>query len=205
MTRALDVVLASNNRGKLAEFAQLLAPHRVTLHPQAKFIVTGADETGATFRENALLKARHASQASGLPAIADDSGLEVDALSGAPGVYSARFAGEGASDEENNRKLLSELAEIPAEKRSARFRCVLAYVRSANDAAPLIAEGVWEGRILDQPRGASGFGYDPVFLPTGTALSAAELASEAKNAVSHRGLALRALLKLLIAHSEFGD
>ncbi len=205
MTRALDVVLASNNRGKLAEFALLLAPHRVTLHPQVKFIATGADETGATFRENALLKARHASRASGLPAVADDSGLEVDALSGAPGVYSARFAGEGASDAENNRKLLSELADIPAEKRSARFRCVLAYVRNADDAAPLIAESTWEGRILDKPRGASGFGYDPVFLPNGTALSAGELASAAKNAVSHRGLALRALLKLLMTHSEIGD
>jgi XTP/dITP diphosphohydrolase len=196
------MVLASNNSGKLREFAQLLAPYRVTLYPQAKFIAVGADETGATFRENALLKARHASLASGMPAIADDSGVEVDALDGAPGVFSARFAGEHASDEDNNRKLLSALAAIPAEQRTARFQCVLAYVRSADDPAPLIAEGVWEGRILDQPRGGNGFGYDVLFLPDRSSLSVAELTSEEKNLQSHRAKALRKLLAILIANHE---
>jgi XTP/dITP diphosphohydrolase len=196
------LVLASNNRGKLAEFAQLLAPYRVSILPQSQFSAQGADETGATFRENALLKARYASQASGLPVIADDSGLEVDALDGAPGVYSARYAGEFASDDDNNRKLLAELSRVSEQARTARFRCVLAYARNAEDALPIIAEGVWEGRILDQPRGAHGFGYDPLFVPNGSALSAAELTREIKNEVSHRGQALRALLTLLIAHGE---
>jgi XTP/dITP diphosphohydrolase len=196
------IVLASNNAGKLAEFAQLLAPYRVTIYPQSKFIALGADETGTTFRENALLKARHASQASGLPAIADDSGIEVDALDGAPGVYSARFAGEHATDADNNRKLIDALQGVPADRRSARFRSVLAYVRNAQDAAPLIAEGVWEGIVLDTPRGARGFGYDALFLPNGSVLSAAELTSAAKNAASHRGLAVRALLALLLSHGE---
>jgi XTP/dITP diphosphohydrolase len=196
------MVLASNNSGKLREFAQLFAPYLVTLYPQAKFIAVGADETGATFRDNALLKARHAARASGLPAIADDSGVEVDALNGAPGVYSARFAGEHASDEANNRKLLTELAAIPLEQRTARFQCVLAYVRNADDPAPLIAEGVWEGRILDQPRGVNGFGYDVLFLPHGSMRSVAELASEEKNLTSHRAQALRTLLALLIANRE---
>jgi XTP/dITP diphosphohydrolase len=195
-------VLATNNHGKLAEFTQLLAPYRVTIYPQSKFVAAGADETGATFRDNALLKARHAAQASGLPAIADDSGLEVDALDGAPGVYSARFAGEYATDDANNRKLLAELAGVPPSLRTARFRCVLAYVRDANDSAPLIAEGAWEGSILGEPRGAHGFGYDSLFLPLASASSAAELTSATKNSVSHRGLAMRVLLDLLIANGE---
>jgi XTP/dITP diphosphohydrolase len=196
------IVLASNNGGKLREFAQLLAPYRATLFPQAKFIAAGADETGATFIENALLKARHAAQAAGLPAIADDSGLEVAALHGAPGVYSARFAGEHASDDDNNRKLLIELAAVPLAQRTARFRCVLVYVRAADDPEPIVAEGVWEGRILDHSRGINGFGYDSLFLPSGSSLSAAELTSDTKNQLSHRGQALRALLALLIAHRE---
>jgi XTP/dITP diphosphohydrolase len=196
------MVLASNNSGKLREFAQLFAPYRITLYPLAKFIAVGADETGATFRENALLKARHASRVSGMPAIADDSGVEVDALDGAPGVYSARFAGEHASDEDNNRKLLIDLAAVPTERRTARFQCVLAYVRNADDPVPLIAEGAWEGQILDQPRGANGFGYDVLFLPSGSSRSVAELASEEKNSQSHRAKALRTLLGLLIANRE---
>jgi XTP/dITP diphosphohydrolase len=196
------LVLASSNLGKLAEFAQLLAPYHVTIYPQSKFVASGADETGATFRDNALLKARHASQASGLPAIADDSGLEVDALGGAPGVYSARFAGAQASDADNNRKLIADLQGVPRSERAARFRCVLAYVRSATDSAPLLADGVWEGLVLDAPRGAGGFGYDSLFLPNAGVLSAAELSREAKNAISHRGLALRAMLELLIANGE---
>jgi len=199
------MVLASNNGGKLREFAQLLAPYRITLYPQSKFIATGADETGTTFRDNALLKARHAARASGLPAIADDSGLEVAALHGAPGVYSARFAGEDASDEDNNRKLLKDLAAVASSNRAGRFCCALAYVRNADDSAPLIAEGVWEGQILDRPRGTGGFGYDALFLPNGSALSAAELSGAAKNEQSHRGQALRVLLNLLVAHREFGD
>jgi len=198
------MVLASNNSGKLREFAQLFAPYRVTLYPQAKFIAVGADETGTTFRENALLKARYASQASGLPAIADDSGVEVDALGGAPGVYSARFAGEHASDEDNNRKLLIELATVRVEQRTARYQCVLAYVRNADDPAPLIAEGVWEGRILDQPRGVNGFGYDVLFLPDGSTRSVAELTTDEKNLQSHRAKALRTLVALLVAHREVG-
>jgi XTP/dITP diphosphohydrolase len=198
------MVLASNNDGKLREFAELLAPYRVILCPQSKFVAAGADETGATFRENALLKARHASQASGLPAIADDSGLEVDALNGEPGVYSARFAGKHASDDDNNRRLLAALECVPTDMRTARFRCVLVYLRNAGDSAPLIAEGVWEGRILDHPRGAYGFGYDPLFVPSGGTRSAAELASHEKNQVSHRGKALRALLALLTANREIG-
>jgi XTP/dITP diphosphohydrolase len=199
------IVLASNNSGKLREFAQLLAPYRVTLYPQSKFIAVGADETGATFRDNALLKARHASQASGLAAIADDSGIEVDALAGAPGVFSARFAGEHASDADNNRKLLAELVAVPAEQRSARFRCVLAYVRSATDPAPIVATGTWEGRVLEIPRGANGFGYDALFLPNGITQTAAELTGEAKNVASHRGQALRALLVLLISNREISS
>jgi XTP/dITP diphosphohydrolase len=196
------IVLASNNSGKLREFAQLLAPYRVTLYPQAKFIAVGADETGATFRDNALLKARHASQASGLAAIADDSGIEVDALAGAPGVFSARFAGEHASDADNNRKLLADLAGVPTDRRTARFRCVLAYVRSATDPVPIVAAGTWEGRVLAAPRGVNGFGYDVLFLPDGMTQTAAELLGEEKNLASHRGQAMRALLMLLIANHE---
>lgn len=202
MSRASVVVLASNNRGKLAEFERLLAPHGVTLHPQSKFVAAGADETGATFRDNALLKARHASRAAALPAIADDSGLEVDALGGAPGVYSARYAGANATDAENNEKLLNVLAKVPQNRRTGRYVCVLAYVRHADDPEPLIAEGVWEGSILSAPRGSGGFGYDPLFLPANSAYSAAEMSAEVKNAASHRGQALRALMRLLSAHGE---
>jgi len=204
MTSTIAVVLASHNRGKLAEFAQLFAPHRVTIYPLSKFIAVGADETGATFCDNAMLKARYASQIAKLPAIADDSGLEVDALDGAPGIYSARYAGASASDEDNNRKLLAALTDQSLEQRSARFRCVLVYVRNADDPAPLIAEGVWEGRILHQQRGINGFGYDAVFLPNGSEQSVAEMTSEAKNAMSHRSSALRTLVALLIAQGEIG-
>jgi len=202
MADALSVVLASNNRGKLAELTQLLAPWAITVLPQSQFAANGAEETGSTFAENALLKARYAARAANLPAIADDSGLAVDALLGAPGVYSARYAGESATDADNNRKLLAALADTPVQLRTARFHCVLAYVRDADDPQPLIVAGIWEGSILLQPQGDAGFGYDPLFLPLGNDVSAAQLSRDQKNAVSHRGQALRALLNELLARGE---
>lgn len=194
MSRRL--VLASDNRGKLAEFQALLGD-AWTLLPQGALDVPPAEETGDTFTANALLKARHAARLTGLPALADDSGLEVDALGGAPGVRSARYAGEAADATANNRKLLEALAGVPQERRTARFRCVLALVRHAEDPAPLLAEGSWEGRIALAPRGAGGFGYDPVFIDVATGLVAAELDPAEKNARSHRGRAARALAVLL--------
>jgi XTP/dITP diphosphohydrolase len=191
------VVLATSNRGKLAEFQQLLGDSGIDLLPQSQFGIEPPEETGTTFEANALLKARYAARLTGLPAMADDSGLEVDALGGAPGVYSARYAGTGASDAANTAKLLAALAGVPPPRRSARFRCVIAFVRSADDPAPLLAQGCWQGRILDAPRGAGGFGYDPVFLDVAAGQSAAELEPAAKNARSHRGGALRNLLAQL--------
>jgi XTP/dITP diphosphohydrolase len=207
MSSASSIVLASNNRGKLAEFAQLLAPYKIIVHAQSEFIGEGAEETGTSFVENALLKARHASRAAGMPAIADDSGIEVDALGWAPGVYSARYAGGNASDADNNRKLLENLTNVPDSLRTARFRCVLAYVRTAEDPAPIGAEGVWEGRVLRAPRGAGGFGYDPLFEIVSDSnankpLSVAELDSGTKNLMSHRGMALRELIRLMICSGE---
>ena len=195
------VVLASNNPGKVREINQMLAGLHLTVKPQSEFNVPEADETGLTFVENALLKARHASRLTGLPAIADDSGLEVDALNGAPGIYSARYVGPQASDAENLSKLLAMLRDVPEEKRSARFQCVLVYLRHALDPTPLICQGSWEGRILTAARGASGFGYDPVFFVPSHACSAAELPAETKNALSHRGQALRQLLVALTDRS----
>ena len=189
----MNLVLASGNSGKLRELAQLLAPSGYALISQSSLGIEPIEETGTTFEANALAKARHAAELAQLPALADDSGIEVDALGGRPGVYSARYAGEGASDDANLKKLLQELAGVPAARRTARYRCVIAYVRSAADARPLLATGVWEGRILEAPRGRGGFGYDPVFLPEGSARSAAELTAAEKDAVSHRG---RALLQL---------
>lgn len=190
----MRVVVATGNRGKLGELAALLAPLGVELAPQSDFGIDSPPETGATFLENALLKARHAARLANLPAIADDSGLEVDALGGAPGVYSARYAGENANAAANNARLLAALENVPIEKRSARFRATIVFVRTANDDAPLIGAGSWEGRIALAPRGSGGFGYDPLFeLPDGSA-TAAELTPEGKNARSHRGAALRALV-----------
>ena len=189
----MKIVLASGNPGKLRELAELLAPHGLRVLPQSAFGLETPPETGTTFRENALLKARHVSRLTGLPALADDSGIEVDALQGRPGVYSARYAGEGASDAENLQKLLAELQSVPEDARTARYRCVMALVRGAQDPEPLLAEGTWSGRILRVPRGTGGFGYDPVFLPEGLERTAAELAPAHKNALSHRGQALRAL------------
>jgi XTP/dITP diphosphohydrolase len=193
------VVLATGNRGKLAEFRQLLGDSGYEVLAQSQFGIEPPEETGTTFEANALLKARHAAQLTGLPALADDSGLEVDALGGAPGVYSARYAGVDATDAANIAKLLGALAAVPDARRTARFRCVIAFVRTADDAAPVLARGAWEGRILAATRGTGGFGYDPVFLELASGLSAAELDAAAKNARSHRGAALRELLRQLHA------
>ncbi|PQO94862.1 non-canonical purine NTP pyrophosphatase, RdgB/HAM1 family [Massilia phosphatilytica] len=193
MTQRL--ILASNNAGKLKEFAQLLGPIGFELHPQGEFNVPEAEEPFGTFVENALQKARHAARLTGLPALADDSGVCVNAFGGAPGVLSARFAGEPKSDARNNAKLIADLA-AHADK-SAYYYCVLVYVRHADDPQPVIADGVWRGQIIDTPRGSNGFGYDPYFLLPDFGRTAAELAPEEKNAVSHRGQALRALVDKL--------
>jgi XTP/dITP diphosphohydrolase len=189
------ILLASSNPGKLREIAAILAEHDMEIVPQSSCGIGDADETGLTFVENAILKARHASRLSGLPALADDSGLEVDALGGAPGVFSARYAGEGASDADNNAKLLKALHGVPPEDRTARFRCVMVYLRHEFDPSPIIAQGVWEGLILDEPRGDGGFGYDPYFFVPGAGRGSAELPAEEKNRLSHRGQALRDLVR----------
>ena len=190
----MRVVLATANPGKQREFAALLASRGFELMLQSGLGIAAIDETGQNFEENALLKARHAAAQARLPALADDSGLEVDALDGRPGVRSARFAGPGASDEQNNAALLAALAGFPPERRTARYRCVLALVRSATDPCPLIAQGSWEGRIALAPAGTGGFGYDPYFIPEGFDCTAAQLSPALKNALSHRGAALRELI-----------
>ncbi len=194
------IVLASSNPGKLREFTQVLAPLDILVVPQSEFKVTEAEETGLSFIENAILKARHACRSTGLPALADDSGLEVDAINGAPGIYSARFAGPGATDAENNSRLLHQLKDIPDAQRSARFRCVLAFMRHAEDPTPLISIGTWEGHILHAPRGEQGFGYDPLFLIPELGLSSAELPREQKNSLSHRGQAVALLAQQIQAY-----
>ena len=191
------IVLASGNPGKARELQALLADHHAEVLPQSAFNVPEAEETGLSFVENAILKARNAAAHSGLPAIADDSGLEVDALNGAPGIYSARYAGPGCSDADNNAKLLAALRDIPEAERTARFQCLLVYMRHAEDPTPLIVQGTWEGRILTAPRGEGGFGYDPLFYVQEKDCSSAELAAEEKNRLSHRGKALQALLSAL--------
>ena len=190
-----QAVLASSNQGKLRELQQLLQAARIEVHSQSEFSVPDVEETGLTFVENAILKARNAAQHCGMAAIADDSGLEVDALDGVPGIYSARYAGTGASDQQNVDKLLQELAGVPEAKRNARFQCVIVMLRHAHDPTPLICQGTWEGRILESPIGANGFGYDPVFFVPEHGRSAAELKPELKNRMSHRGQALRQLLR----------
>ncbi|PUA19201.1 RdgB/HAM1 family non-canonical purine NTP pyrophosphatase [Glaciimonas sp. PCH181] len=189
------LVLASNNAGKLKEFGQMLAPVGFDVHPQGEFNVPEADEPYLTFVENALTKARHAARLTGKPALADDSGVCVNALQGAPGVLSARYAGEPKSDLNNNRKLVADLAAH--EDKSAYYYCVLVFVRHADDPQPVIADGSWHGEIIADPRGASGFGYDAHFLIPELGKTAAELTSAEKNAISHRGQALRALVKKL--------
>lgn len=189
------VVVASGNRGKIEEIARLLSG--VELLPQSGFGVEPAEENGATFLDNALLKARHAARATGLPAIADDSGLAVDALHGRPGVRSARYAGPGASDTANVERLLSELAALGDAPRGAAFHCVAVFVEDADDPSPLVAEGQWRGEIAPRPRGSSGFGYDPVFVDPASAKTAAEMTPAEKDALSHRGRAFRKLARLL--------
>ncbi len=191
------IVLASNNAGKVREFNQLLAGSDFEVVPQSEFDVIEAEETGLTFVENAILKARNAAEHTGLPAIADDSGLEVDALDGAPGIYSARFAGIGANDQQNLGKLLADIKDVPDAQRSARFQCLMVYMRHAKDPTPQIFQGTWEGRILHTPQGDNGFGYDPVFFVPTHNCSSAELEPDVKNSLSHRGQALKQLIEAL--------
>ena len=197
-----QIVLASNNHGKLREISQILSNLKITVVPQSDFKVPDTEETGSSFVENALLKARNASRHSGLPAIADDSGIEVDHLHGAPGIYSARYAGLGASDEQNVKKLLADLKGVPDAARTARFQCLMVYLRHESDPEPIICQGTWEGKILHEPRGANGFGYDPVFFVPTHNCSAAELPPDVKNKLSHRGQALR-LLVAALGHTHF--
>lgn len=193
------IVLASGNPGKVREINQMLAGLHLSVVPQSDFEVTEAEETGLTFVENAILKARNAARFTQLAAIADDSGLEVDALHGAPGIYSARYAGSGAGDKANLLKLLEDIKNVPDEKRSARFQCVLVYLRHEHDPTPVICQGTWEGRLLRAPVGDNGFGYDPIFFVPTHNCSSAQLPPEVKNSLSHRGQALRKLVAALSA------
>ncbi|NEZ02736.1 RdgB/HAM1 family non-canonical purine NTP pyrophosphatase [Wenzhouxiangella sp. XN201] len=191
------LVLASGNPGKLKELAHMLEPLHIEVISQADFDVQAVEETGLTFVENALLKAREAARVSGLPALGDDSGLVVDALDGRPGIYSARYAGKDASDADNNQKLLRELADLPMDRRTAHFHCCLVLLRHESDPVPIIAEGSWHGHILEAPRGDGGFGYDPLFHDREIGATAAELPMEEKARTSHRGSALAALIDRL--------
>lgn len=193
-----SVVLASNNAGKLREFRELLAAANINVLAQGDFHVPEVRETGLSFVENAILKARHASRLTQLPAIADDSGLEVDFLHGAPGIYSARFAGSQANDDDNNARLLDLLNTVPDEQRTARFQCLLVYLRHPLDPTPLICQGTWDGRILTRPQGNNGFGYDPLFFVAERNCSSAELSPAEKNRLSHRGKAMTCLLTMLL-------
>ena len=196
-----QVVLASGNAGKLKEFGQCLAPLGIELVPQNQFISEEVEETGLSFVENAILKARHASAASGMPALADDSGLEVDALGGAPGIYSARYSGSPltgqAKDAANSAHLIANLGHMPVDQKTARFQCVLVYMRHATDPTPIICQAAWEGMIMDSPQGEHGFGYDPIFQVSGMSCRAAQLAPTEKIAISHRGKALAQLQQAL--------
>ncbi|WP_060587601.1 XTP/dITP diphosphatase [Aeromonas schubertii] len=195
------LVLATGNQKKVKELAAMLADLDIQVVPQSEFAVSEVAETGTTFVENAIIKARHAAKVTGLPAVADDSGLEVDLLQGRPGVYSARFAGDQASDRENIDKLLAELSGVPADLRTARFWCVLVFMRHENDPTPLICQASWEGLITEELRGQNGFGYDPVFFVPGEGCTSAELPAERKNQLSHRGQAL-ARLKAAFAAAD---
>lgn len=200
LKKTQKIVLASGNPGKIREIQAMLDDHPII--PQSDFKIGDAEETGTTFVENAIIKARHAARHSGLPAIADDSGLVVDALNGAPGVYSARYAGPGSNDLDNLQKLLMDLDGVPENQRTARFICVLAFMQHAADPTPVIAQGVWEGRILTAPAGSHGFGYDPIFWVPTHQCASAELPPAVKNALSHRGKALQALTIALKAQEE---
>ncbi|MBK1673722.1 non-canonical purine NTP pyrophosphatase, RdgB/HAM1 family [Ectothiorhodospira shaposhnikovii] len=193
----MKIVLATGNTGKVREFSDLLAGSGHEVLPQSDFQVREAEETGLSFVENAILKARNAAEQTGLPAMADDSGIEVDALDGVPGIYSARYAGPGADAEQNNGKLLEALKGVPEDRRTARFRCVIAFLRHARDPSPIICEGTWEGAVALRPAGDGGHGYDPVFLVPELGLTAAQISAEEKNRRSHRGQALTSLLTRL--------
>ncbi len=194
------IVLASGNLGKVREINKLFAGYCIEVLPQSDFGVPEVPETGTTFVENAIIKARHAAELTGLPAISDDSGIEVDALDARPGVYSARYAGEKASDTDNNKKMLAELEGVPEAERTARYWCVLAFMRHHNDPVPIITQASWEGRILQAPVGEGGFGYDPIFYVPTHGCSSGELSMEEKNKISHRALALQAMLEEFKKH-----
>jgi XTP/dITP diphosphohydrolase len=191
------IVFASGNAGKIREVAQLLDGLNIEVLPQSEFDVPKIEETGLTFLENSILKARNAAQYTGLPSIADDSGIAVDVLQGHPGIYSARFAGPGASDEDNLLKLIDMIKPFPEEQRTARFICSMVYLRHKDDPVPIIAQGVWEGHLVTDPKGENGFGYDPVFYVASQQCTSAELLPEIKNKLSHRGQALKQLLDKL--------
>ncbi|XAW89791.1 XTP/dITP diphosphatase [Vibrio sp. CDRSL-10 TSBA] len=197
------IVLATGNQGKVREMADLLAEFGFDVMAQSEFNVSDVAETGTTFIENAIIKARHAAKQTGMAAIADDSGLEVDYLAGAPGVYSARYAGEGASDADNLNKLLEAMQGVPLEQRTARFHCVLVLMRHADDPTPLVCHGKWEGRILEQAHGSNGFGYDPVFFVPEENCASAELEPARKKQLSHRGQALNKLFQAIEEQKQF--
>lgn len=188
------IVLASGNAGKVREINKLFADSGIEVVPQSDYDVPEVAETGTTFVENAIIKARHAAEITGLPTIADDSGIEVDALGARPGVYSARYSGSNASDSDNNSRMLAELKGLADRERSARYQCILVFMRSATDPVPIITQGSWEGRILQEPRGDGGFGYDPIFFVPTHNCSGGELPLEVKNTISHRAQALEAML-----------
>ncbi len=192
------IVLASNNAGKVKEINQLLHKQAINVIPQAEYGVEDAIEDGLSFIENALIKARHAASKTGLPAIADDSGLEVPALNGEPGIYSARYAGEDASDTDNLHKLINNITSLSETERRARFVCVMVYLRHANDPVPIISTGLWEGKLVTEPVGNYGFGYDPMFYVEQHSCTSAELEPEVKNAISHRGQALAQLVEQIL-------
>jgi XTP/dITP diphosphohydrolase len=194
-----QVVLASNNPGKLRELTELLADLRIRVRPQGEFNVPEAEETGLSFVENAILKARNAARHARLPAIADDSGIEVEFLSGAPGIYSARYAGIGATDAANLQRLIEQIKQAGFERPAARYQCVIVYMTSESDATPLIAHGTWHGCLVTEPRGGNGFGYDPIFYVPSYGCTAAELPPAEKNRVSHRGQAMQDLARKLTA------
>jgi XTP/dITP diphosphohydrolase len=191
------IVLATGNKGKVKELAAMLLDLGIEVLPQSGFDVTEVPETGSTFVENAIIKARHAAKHTGLPAIADDSGLAVDALGGQPGVYSARYSGDQATDQSNITKLLGAMADVPNDKRQAKFLCVLVYMRHADDPSPIICQGEWCGEIMTEQQGDNGFGYDPIFWVNQQNSSSAQLSPQQKNALSHRGKALKLLLAQL--------
>lgn len=198
----MKIVLATGNLGKVKELTHLLADLNIEILPQSQFNVPDVPETGTTFIENAIIKARHAAKLTGLPAIADDSGLEVDALLGAPGIYSARYAGENASDDDNTQKLLTNLTNIETHKRSARFHCVLVFMKHADDPTPIICHGLWEGSITESKEGEQGFGYDPVFWDESQQMTSAQLPRDIKNSLSHRGKALAQLVPALQSYIQ---